>query len=63
MTDKIQFRARIPALQSAITLDGSGDGGRIKLEVPRTDVMELMKMQRLSETPLIVTVEVDPDGS
>ena len=59
MTDKISFIASLPPIQSAINLDGRGDGARIKLDVPRSDVLEIMKLQRLAEMTLRVTVEVD----
>ena len=54
--DKIVFSASLPPIQSAITLDGQGDGGRIKLDVPRTDTQALIKLQGLAGKLLKVTV-------
>ena len=59
MSDKLSFIASLPPIQSAINLDGRGDGARIKLDVPRSDVLEIMKLQRLAEMTLRVTVEVE----
>jgi len=59
MSDKLSFIASLPPIQSAINLDGRGDGARIKLDVPRSDVMEIMKLQRLAEMTLRVMVEVE----
>jgi len=53
----IVFRASLPPIQSAINLDGRGDGARIKLDVPRSDVEAVLELQRWSECELIVTVE------
>jgi hypothetical protein len=33
---KIEFIAILPAIQSAISLSGNGDGARIKLDIPET---------------------------
>lgn len=32
------FRASIPPIASAVTMDGGGDGMRIKLDIPGSDV-------------------------
>ena len=45
---KIEFNASLPPIQSAINLDGQGDGARVKLDIPRTDVEAVLKLQALS---------------
>lgn len=45
---EIQFTASLPPIQSAINLDGNGDGARIKLDIPRSDIGEVLKLQELS---------------
>ncbi len=45
---KIEFNASLPPIQSAINLDGNGDGARIKLDVPRSDIAAVLKLQELS---------------
>ena len=34
--ERLVFFAHLPPIKSAILIDGMGDGGQIKLEVPRT---------------------------
>lgn len=41
----VSFLATLPAIKSAIVLDGQGDGGQVKLEVPRSDVGALLLLQ------------------
>ncbi len=55
---KITFTASLPPIQSAFVLDGIGDGGRVKLDVPRTDVEALLKLQSLAGVAFRVTIEV-----
>ena len=45
MTERIQFVASLPPIQSAISLDGMGDGARVKLDVPATDVPAVLLLQ------------------
>ena len=45
---EIEFTASLPPIQSAINLDGNGDGARIKLDIPRTDIQAILKLQELS---------------
>ncbi len=54
---KIEFIASLPPIQSAITLDGMGDGGRVKLDVSRQYVDALLALQRLAGQSIKVTVE------
>ena len=57
MADKIEFIASLPPIQSAIKLDGMGDGGRVMFDVPRSDVMSLMALQTMAGMVLKITVE------
>lgn len=57
--EKITFIASLPAIQSAIQLDGQGDGARIKLDIPRNYTFEVLKLQRLAGFRLKITVEPD----
>ena len=58
---QIVFEASLPAIQSAITLDGMGDGGRVKLDISRAYVEALLQLQQLAEKSFKVTIEVE-DG-
>ena len=60
--DKISFIASLPAIQSAILISGDGNGAKIKLEVPQSEVLEILKLSSLYGKCLKVTVEVS-DGN
>lgn len=55
----IEFMASLPPLQSAITLDGRGDGARIKLDIPRSDAGAALLLQAYAADRLLkVRVEI-----
>jgi len=56
--EPIVFYASLPPLQSAISLDGRGDGGRVKIDVPRSDVEALLRLQAWADCLLRVTIEL-----
>lgn len=56
---KIEFIASLPPIQSAIQIDGNGDGGRIKLDISRQYMGELLKLQVLTGKRLKVKIEED----
>jgi len=58
---KIEFIASLPPIQSAISLDGQGDGARIKLDIPRTYVQEVLQLQRMTGKQIKITAEVMED--
>lgn len=58
----IEFIASLPPIQSAINLDGMGDGGRVKLDVPRSHVEALLRLQRWAGCALRVRVELAENG-
>lgn len=60
--EKITFIASLPPIQSAINLDGLGDGARIKLDIPRSDVEAILKLQGLSGMSFRVIIECDDNG-
>jgi hypothetical protein len=45
---RIEFNASLPPIQSAINLDGNGDGARIKLDIPRSEIEAVLKLQGLT---------------
>ena len=55
--EKITFTASLPPIQSAINLDGQGDGARIKLDIPRSDIEAVLRLQGLSGQSFKVTIE------
>jgi hypothetical protein len=54
---EIKFTASLPPIQSAILLDGNGDGARIKLDIPRSDIEAVLKLQGFSGKTFMVTIE------
>ena len=58
-TDKIVFIGSLPPIQSAILINGLGDGGQIKLDVPRLYVGELAKLHLWGGKLLKVTIELE----
>lgn len=54
---KIVFLASLPPIQSAISLDGQGDGARVKLDVSRQYVEQVIELQRLAGKVLRIEVE------
>lgn len=59
---KFSFVASLPAIQSAIKIDGSGDGARIQIEIPGTELEAIIKMQVLCGKSFKVTVEETEDA-
>jgi hypothetical protein len=53
---EIKFTASLPPIQSAINLDGNGDGSRIKLDIPRSDIQAVLKLQELAGTSFKVVI-------
>jgi len=53
----IEFEASLPDIQSAITLSGSGNGARIKLDVPESEFAEMVKLALLRGKSFRVTIE------
>lgn len=55
--NKITFIASLPPIQSAIQINGLGDGALIKLELPATEMMSVLKLQLLAGKTFRVTIE------
>ena len=56
---RITFVATLPPIQSAISLDGVGDGARVKLDIPRMYADAALWLQAFGAgQQLKVTVEV-----
>ncbi len=55
----IQFPASLPAIQSAVSISGGGDGARAKLDIPQSHLMQAMQLAALQGVVLYVTVSTD----
>lgn len=61
--EKIIFIGSLPPIQSAILLDGMGDGARIRIDVSRQYVQEIIKLQLLAGQCFKVTIEPEDDNA
>ena len=52
-----EFTATLPPIQSAISLDGRGDGARIKFDVPASELPEVLKLNLLYGQSFKVIIE------
>lgn len=57
MGDRAEFKAYLPAIQSAIKWHGSGDSVRFQLEVPRDELAGFLPVLEWTQGLLRVTVE------
>ena len=58
--NKFSFTASLPPIQSAISVSGQGDGARIKLDIPQSELAAIINLQLLSGTTFKVIIE--PEG-
>jgi hypothetical protein len=56
--DKIQFVAAFPSIQTAIKITGDGNGMRIQLDIPETEMGQAARLLLMREKVLKVTVEL-----
>jgi hypothetical protein len=56
--EKIQFLASFPPIQSAIKITGNGDGMRIQLDIPETEMGAAARLLLMREKALKVAVEL-----
>ena len=62
MSEAIQFLASFPGIMSAIKVTGHGDGMRIQLDIPETEMGEAIGLLLLRECVLKVTIEKEPSN-
>jgi len=55
--DRAEFRAAFPPIQSAIKVCGDGNGMRVQLDIPESEMAEAVKLLQWRQTVLMVTVE------
>ena len=52
---EIKFMASLPDIQSAISV--GGDGARVKLDIPETDLAQVIKLVMMKGKAFTVTIE------
>ena len=63
MTERATFLASLPPTQNAIAIHGSGDGLRIWLDIPASEMAEAVKVIAWGQKVLRVTIEPESDES
>ena len=54
---ELNFVASLPNIQSAINVSGGGDGMRVKIDIPESDIGEAVKMALYRGTAFVVTIK------
>lgn len=55
--DKITFIATLPPIQSAMNVSGNGDGMRVKLDIPQSEIGNAIRLTLFQNTAFRVTIE------
>ena len=55
--ETIKFKASLPPIQSAINIDGQGNGARIKLDIPASELLRVIALQGYIGSSFNVTIE------
>jgi len=63
VTDRAEFLASFPPIQSAIKVYGDKQGMRIQLDIPESEMAEAVSILQWRERVLRVTIEPESDGS
>ena len=62
MAERAVFMASLPAIQSAIKRDGGGNGMRIQLDIPESEMAQAVKMLAWTQCVWRVTIEPQRRG-
>jgi hypothetical protein len=60
MPDRIAFLATFPPIQTAIKISGNGDGMRIQLDIPESEMGNAVELLGLRDVVLKVQIEPEP---
>ena len=63
MTDKTQFYAYLPPIQTAIKITGNGDGARVQFDIPEIGMVGFIPVLGMRNQKLLVTIETIDDRS
>lgn len=55
--ERAEFLASFPPIQSAIKVDGAGNGMRVQLDIPESEMGEALKLLMWRECVLKVVIE------
>jgi hypothetical protein len=62
LSKPVEFLATFPGIQSAIKVHGQGDGMRIQLEIPESEMASAVRLLAMREKVLRVSVETVKDN-
>ena len=62
LSEPITFLASFPPVQGAIRISGNGDGLRLQLDVPESEVPSAIRLLMLRDKAFRVTVEAEEQG-
>jgi len=54
---KIEFIASLPPIQSLINIDGQGNSARIKLDIPASELLKVIELQRYNGESFRATIK------
>ena len=57
MSEKTQFYAYLPPIQTAIKITGNGDGARVQLDIPEIGMAGFLPVLGMRNQKLLITVE------
>lgn len=61
MSERVTFLASFPPIQSAIKRSGNGDGMRVQIDIPETEMGNAAMLLAWTQNRLRVTIEVVAD--
>lgn len=61
MVKEIKLIASFPPVTGAIKLDGQGDGARLEIDIPRTEIKKVPELYNLMGTVFELTFKQIPD--
>lgn len=59
---RITFLASLPPIQSALSVSGNESGGRLKLDIPESELAEAIKVMLWRGKCFRVTLELDDNA-
>jgi len=57
MAEKVTFNGSFPPISSAIKISGNGDGMRIMIDIPESEVAKALMLMMFRQVPITVTIE------
>ena len=58
MSEPIIFQASLPLIQSAIKRSGNGDGMRVQIDIPESEMADAIRLFTCVQKRLKVTIEI-----